>query len=152
MDVASVYDCSIVYLPKVHNRAGNLTALENGVHIPFSIRRVYYLYDIPGGAERGGHAHKNLQQFVIAISGAFDVLIDDGLSKRVVHLDRPYIGLHIVSGIWRELVNFCSGAICMVLASDKYLEDDYIRDYGLFLAYRSGCKGMTGASGPETPE
>lgn len=129
---STVYNCSIIQLPKIHNRAGNLTALENNQNIPFEVRRVYYLYDIPGGEDRGGHAHHNLQQFVIAVSGAFDVLLDDGMNKKIIHLDRPYIGLHIVPGIWRELLNFSSGAICLVLASEKYQESDYVREYSEF--------------------
>jgi hypothetical protein len=131
----SVYECNIVYLPKIHNEAGNITALENQKNIPFDVRRVYYLYDVPGGAERGGHGHKNLQQFIVALSGSFDVLLDDGTNKKVVHLDRPYIGLHIMPGMWRELLNFSSGAICLVLASTLYEEDDYIREYDDFTAY-----------------
>jgi hypothetical protein len=133
--ISSVYECSIVHLPKIHNAAGNLTPLENLKNIPFEIKRVYYLYDVPGGAERGGHGHKNLQQFIIALSGSFDVLIDDGTNKKVVHLDRPYIGLHINPGIWRELLNFSSGAICLVLASEKYDELDYLRNYETFKNY-----------------
>jgi len=131
----SVYECSIVHLPKIHNEAGNLTALENQKSIPFDVKRVYYLYDVPGGAERGGHGHKNLQQFIISLSGSFDVLIDDGTNKKVVHLDRPYIGLHIIPGIWRELLNFSSGAICLVLASEKYDETDYIRDFEVYKSF-----------------
>lgn len=131
----SVYDCCIVHLPKIHNEAGNITALENNRSIPFEVKRVYYLYDVPGGAERGGHGHKNLQQFIIALSGSFDVLIDDGVNKKVVHLDRPYIGFHMVPGIWRELMNFSSGAICLVLASEKYDEADYLRTYEAFIEY-----------------
>ena len=131
----SVYECSIIHLPKVHNQAGNLTSLENNKNIPFDVRRVYYLYDVPGGAERGGHAHKKLEQFIISLSGSFDVLINDGINKKVVRLDRPYIGLHIIPGIWRELLNFSSGAICLVLASEKYEEADYIRDYETFKTY-----------------
>ncbi len=131
-NLSTVYNCSIVYLPKINNRAGNLTALENYINIPFDIKRIYYLYDVPGGAERGGHAHKELQQFIIPASGSFDVLIDDGINKKLIHLDRPYYGLHIVPGIWRELLNFSSGSICLVLASEKYSEDDYIRDYIIF--------------------
>lgn len=131
----SIYNCSIVKLPKVHNRAGNITALENNKNLPFEVKRIYYLYDIPGGEDRGGHAHKELQQYIIAVSGAFDILIDDGTNKKVIHLDRPDIGLHIVSGIWRELVNFSSGAVCLVLASHKYNEHDYLRDYNDFLNY-----------------
>lgn len=129
---SSVYDCSIVHLDRVHNRAGNITALENNRSIPFEVRRVYYLYDVPGGEERGGHAHYELQQFVVAVSGAFDVLLDDGINKKVVHLDRPFIGLHVTTGIWRELLNFSSGSVCLVLASHKYDEHDYIRDYDKF--------------------
>jgi hypothetical protein len=131
----SAYECNIVYLPKIHNEAGNITALENRKNIPFDVKRVYYLYDVPGGAERGGHGHKNLQQFIIALSGSFDVLLDDGTNKKIVHLDRPYIGLHIIPGIWRELLNFSSGAICLVLASSLYDTDDYIRDYEHYTEY-----------------
>jgi hypothetical protein len=129
----SIYHCNIVHLPKEHNRAGNLTALENGITIPFDIKRVYYLYDIPGGEARGGHAHKELEQFMIAVSGAFDISLDDSINRKVVHLDRPYIGLHIVPGIWRELSNFSSGAICLVLASHLYEEGDYLRDYSKYI-------------------
>ena len=121
-----------MHLARVHNRAGNITALENGVSIPFDVKRVYYLYDVPGGEERGGHAHYELQQFVVAVSGAFDVLLDDGINKKVVHLDRPFVGLHITTGIWRELLNFSSGSVCLVLASHRYDESDYIRDYDFF--------------------
>jgi hypothetical protein len=125
----TIYNCSIIQLPKVHNRAGNITALENNITVPFEVKRVYYLYDIPGGEDRGGHAHKELQQFIIAVSGAFDVLLNDGTNKKIVHLDRPYIALQIVPGIWRELLNFSSGSVCLVLASHKYDEKDYIREY-----------------------
>lgn len=129
----TIYNCSIVQLPKIQNRAGNLTSLENNINIPFEVKRVYYLYDIPGGEERGGHAHHNLQQFIIAVSGSFDVLIDDGVNKKVIHLDRPFIGLHIIPGIWREMFNFSSGCVALVLASHLYDEEDYIRDYNKFL-------------------
>jgi hypothetical protein len=131
----SVYNCSIIELPKVHNRAGNITALENLKNVPFEVKRVYYLYDVPGGEGRGGHAHKELEQFIIAVSGAFDVLLDDGTNKKIVHLDRSFYGLHVVPGIWRELLSFSSGAICLVLASHLYSEDDYIRDYHKFLNF-----------------
>ena len=134
---STVYDCCLIHLPKTHNRAGNITALENLVNVPFDVRRVYYLYDVPGGADRGGHAHKELQQFIVALSGSFEVVIDDGINKKVVHLDRPYHGLHIVPGIWRELINFSSGAICLVLASHPYSEEDYIRTYEQFKQLRA---------------
>ncbi len=133
---SSIYNCSILQLPKIHNRAGNITALENNIHLPFDVRRVYYLYDVPAGEERGGHAHRELQQIVVAASGAFDVLLNDGVNKKVVHLDRPFIGLHIIPGIWRELLNFSAGAVCLVLASHTYDEKDYIRDYPNFLEYK----------------
>lgn len=133
---SSIYNCSILQLPKIHNRAGNITALENNIHLPFDVKRVYYLYDVPAGEERGGHAHRELQQIVIAVSGAFDVLLNDGTNKKIVHLDRPFIGLHIVPGIWRELLNFSSGAVCLVLASLKYDENDYVRNYNDFLSYK----------------
>ena len=133
---SSIYNCSILQLPKIHNRAGNITALENNIHLPFEVKRVYYLYDVPTGEERGGHAHQELQQIVVAASGAFDVFLNDGMNKKIVHLDRPFIGLHIVPGIWRELLNFSSGAVCLVLASHKYDEKDYIRDYSNFLEYK----------------
>lgn len=124
-------------LPKIHNRAGNITALENQLNLPFEVKRVYYLYDVPGGADRGGHAHRELQQYIIAVSGAFDILLDDGINKKIFHLDRPYLGLHIVQGIWRELLNFSSGAICLVLASETFNENDYVRDYKCFSEYKS---------------
>jgi len=132
----NIYNCSILQLPKIHNRAGNITALENNIHVPFDVKRVYYLYDVPAGEERGGHAHRELQQIVIAASGAFDVLLDDGVNKKIVHLDRPFMGLHIIPGIWRELLNFSSGAVCLVLASHIYDEKDYIRVYQDFLKYK----------------
>lgn len=129
---SSVNDCEEYLLPQIHNIAGNLTALNNNDDIPFSIKRAYYLYDVPAGAERGGHAHKNLYQFVIAAGGSFDVVIDDGENRRTVRLDRPNRALMIVPGIWREVINFSGGAICMVLASEIYIEDDYIREYNDF--------------------
>ena len=134
---SSVYQCSIVELPKIHNRAGNITAIENQLHAPFDIKRVYYLYDVPGGEDRGGHGHRTLQQFIVAVSGAFDVKLDDGVNKKIVHLDRPYMGLHVIPGIWRELLNFSSGAICLVLASDLYTNADYIRDKDEFIKFKT---------------
>jgi hypothetical protein len=128
----TVHDCHLIHFPKVHNRAGNITAIQNNIEVPFSIKRVYYLYDVPGGESRGAHAHKNLQQVIIAASGSFDVTLDDGLNKKTVQLNRPYFGLHIYPGMWREINNFSSGAVCLVLASDVYSEDDYIREYEEF--------------------
>jgi len=133
MKVNTVYDCSVIEMDKHHNELGNITVIENSKTIPFDVNRVYYLYDIPGGEERGGHAHKELRQLLIAASGSFDVVLNDGNVKRTVTLNRPYYGLLIVPGIWRELNNFSSGAICLVLASEKYSENDYIRDYSEFL-------------------
>ena len=128
----TIYDCPVMELPKIHNRAGNITALNAVENIPFDIERVYYLYDVPGGETRGGHAHKGLQQLLVAASGSFDILLDDGKNRKMVSLNRPYFGLYLVPGIWRELVNFSSGAICLVLTSQKYDETDYIRDYDAF--------------------
>jgi len=124
-----VFNCSILKLPKIHNRAGNITAIEENINIPFDIKRIYYLYDIPGGESRGGHAHKILKQLLVAVNGSFDVLLDDGINKKSYTLNQSYNGLYIVSGIWRELSNFSSGAICLVLASDVYDKNDYIRNY-----------------------
>ena len=133
---STIYDCSIIHLSKIHNRAGNITSIENSKDIPFNVKRVYYLYDVPGGEGRGGHAHKRLKQLVIAASGSFDVLLDDGKNKKVVNLNRSYFGLYIVPGLWRELLNFSSGSICLVLASDIYIESDYIRSYNQFKEYK----------------
>lgn len=138
----TIYNCNIFQLPKIHNRAGNITALENNITIPFDIKRVYYLYDIPGGVDRGGHAHKKLIQFVLSVSGSFDVLIDDGTNKKIIHLDRPNIGLQIIPGIWRELMNFSSGSVCLVLASEQYDENDYIRNYVNFLNMKKYYKNV----------
>lgn len=124
--------CKKTDLPRINDPRGNLTFIEGGRHVPFDIRRVYYLYDVPGGAERGGHAHKNLHQLIVAMSGSFDVHLDDGLNKKTIHLNRSYIGLYICPMIWREIDNFSSGAVCMVLASAPYDETDYYRDYPEF--------------------
>jgi len=130
----SIELCQVEPLPKITDPRGNLTFIESNRHVPFDISRVYYLYDVPGGSERGGHAHKALHQFIIAISGSFDVHIDDGVSTKKIQLNRSYEGLYVCPMIWREIDNFSSGAVCMVLASDYYDEEDYYRDYGAFLA------------------
>ncbi len=125
----SIHDCTVISLPKITDPRGNLTFIEGHNHVPFAIERVYYLYDVPGGADRGGHAHKQLQQLIIAISGSFDVVLDDGMERKKVQLNRSYNGLLIRSMIWREIENFSSGAVCLVLASRPYEEEDYYRDY-----------------------
>lgn len=125
----TVFDCPIIYLPKNGDRNGNITSVNNMSEIPFNINRVFYLYDIPGGESRGAHAHKECHQFLIAASGSFEVLLDDGKVQRIVQLNRPNMGLHIPPGIWASEINFSSGSICLVLASHPYSEADYIRDY-----------------------
>ena len=137
MNQSTVYDCEVLPLSKIHNRAGNITIVEGNVNVPFSIRRIYYLYDIPGGESRGGHAHKELYQLIVAASGSFDVLLDDGVNKKVIKLNRPDYGLLVVPGIWRELFEFSSGSVCLVLASEKYDEDDYLREYDYFKIWKS---------------
>jgi len=134
---STIYNCSVIELNKIHNRSGNITVVEGDLNIPFNIERIYYLYDVPGGSERGGHAHKELQQLIVAASGCFDVVLDDGRNKKVIELNRPNFGLLVVPGIWRELINFSSGAICLVLASHKYNELDYIREYADFVKFKS---------------
>lgn len=124
--------CRLIEFPKVPEPRGNLTFIEGSTHIPFDIARVYYLYDVPGGESRGGHAHKDLYQVIIAINGSFDVELDDGAGRRTFRLSRANQGLYLVPGIWRELTNFTSGSVCLVLASMPYLESDYYRDYDLF--------------------
>jgi hypothetical protein len=134
-----INDCQIIDLPKITDPRGNLTFIEGGGrHVPFDIKRVYYLYDVPGGAERGGHGHKGLHQLIIAMSGSFDVLLDDGYEKKRFHLNRSYYGLYVCPMIWRELDNFSSGSVCMVLASNLYDEDDYYRDYASFIEAARG--------------
>lgn len=125
--------CRVIDLPKITDPRGNLSFIEGGRHIPFEIKRVYYLYDVPGGSDRGSHAHKNLHQFIVAMSGSFDVVLDDGVQKKRFHLNRSYYGLYVCPMMWRYLDNFSSGAVCMVLASAHYDESDYIRDYDEFL-------------------
>ncbi len=133
----SVYDCSIIELPKitVGERKGNLTVACNNENIPFDVKRIYYSYDIPGGESRGAHAHKECHQFLIAASGSFEVVLDDGKNKRTVLLNRPFYGLHVPPGIWASEQGFSSGAICLVLASHGYQAEDYIRDYNVFLEF-----------------
>jgi len=134
--VTTVFDCSVLTLPRIASPSGNLTPVYGGVHVPFDIERVYYLYDVPGGESRGGHAHIELEQLIVAASGSFEVILDDGRTRRSVFLNRPYQALHVKPMIWRELVDFSSGGICMVLASMPYLEADYIRDYEDFLGMK----------------
>ena len=134
----NVYDCSMLELSKHHSeRKGNITVVQNGITIPFDVKRVYYLYDVPGGESRGAHAHKELSQLIVAASGSFRVTLDDGNVKRSFILNRPYQALFVKPGIWRDLDDFSSGAVCMVLASDVYKTDDYIRNYSDFLEYRN---------------
>ena len=133
----NVKDCMVVELDKHHSdRKGNLTVVENGVTLPFDVKRVYYLYDVPGGESRGSHAHRELEQLIVAASGSFTVTLDDGASKRSFFLNRPYQGLYVKPGLWRDLDNFSSGAVCLVLASEVYDASDYIRDYEEFLKFR----------------
>ena len=136
----SIDKCEIIQLPQITDARGNLSFIEGGRHVPFDIARVYYLYDVPGGAERGGHAHKGLHQLIIAMSGSFDVVLDDGVSKKRHHLNRSNMGLYVCPMIWRELDNFSSGSVCMVLASNKYDEEDYYRNYDEYLAARGVSK------------
>lgn len=136
MKQTTVFDCTLIKLPKNHTVNGNISAVNNFQEVPFDIKRVYYLYDVPGGVARGGHGHKELQQLIIAASGSFDLIVDDGKVKRTFHLNRPYQGVLMPAGLWRELDNFSSGSICLVLASKKYDEEDYIRDYFEFKNYK----------------
>jgi len=133
---SSVFNCTVIELEKIKNRSGNITPITSYENIPFDIKRVYYLYDVPSGEERGGHAHKNLQQLIIAASGSFDVILNDGKNTRTFTLNRPNFGLYVTRGIWRELVNFSSGGVLLVLASEVYDENDYIRDFEIFKSYQ----------------
>lgn len=137
MERYSVENCCLIELDKHHSdRKGNLTVVENGLTLPFDVKRVYYLYDVPGGESRGSHAHRNLEQLIIAASGSFIVTLDDGRQKRRFFLNRPYQGLYVKPGLWRDLDDFSSGAVCMVLASETYEAGDYIRNYNEFLTFR----------------
>jgi len=132
----NVFDCSVIELQKISSRAGNITPVSNGVCIPFDIKRIFYIYDIPGGEDRGAHAHKECHQFLIAASGSFEIELNDGHSKRTISLNRPYYGLHIPPGVWAAEKGFSSGAVCLVLTSHKYNEADYIRDYDDYLEFK----------------
>ncbi len=136
MKRSTVFNCTLLQLPRISTPGGNITAINNGIEIPFDVQRVYYLYDVPGGESRGGHAHKILEQVIIAASGSFDLQIDDGKVKRTFTLSRPYMGVYMPAGLWRELDNFSSGAICLVLASEEYDAADYIREYSEFKNYK----------------
>lgn len=136
MAITSIYDCMLLTLPKNHQMNGNLTSITNSQEVPFDIKRIYYLYDVPGGNSRGGHAHKDLYQIMIALSGSFTVTVDDGMIKRSFQLNQPYQGLLIPPGLWRDLDNFSSGSICMVLASELYDEEDYFRDYENYIQWK----------------
>lgn len=135
--MSNVFDCSVLELPRIQNRAGNITPIENLINIPFKISRVFYIYDIPGGEDRGAHAHKQCHQLLVAASGSFEIELDDGRAKRTVMLNRPFYGLHIPPGIWAAEKGFSSGAICMVLASHKYDENDYLREYTDFIRFKN---------------
>ena len=144
----ALVDCRTLELPRIQDPRGNLTFVESSRQIPFEIRRVYYLYDVPGGSERGGHAHLALHQCVIAMSGSFDIVLDDGFDKKRIHLNRSYLGLYLPPMIWRELDNFSSGSVCMVLASEVYDEADYLRDYSDFMVQVHGARRRGIASLP----
>ncbi len=132
----SINDCKVMELGQIGDRNGHITVVTNNTEIPFEIKRVFYLYDIPGGESRGAHAHKECHQLLVAVSGAFEVVIDDGKNKRSIHLNNPKTGLHIVPGIWASEVNFSSGSVCLVLASHPYQEEDYIREYSQYITYK----------------
>lgn len=140
IQLPSIFDCQIFELPKINNRAGNITPIEGIKNIPFQMRRIFYIYDIPGGEGRGAHAHKKCHQFIISASGAFDVLLDDGKNKKIVTLNRPNYGLHVPPLMWASEFGFSSGAICLVLASNLYDENDYLREYSQFKEFRDSYK------------
>lgn len=144
--------CKVIDLPKISDARGNLTFIEENRHFPFDIKRVYYLYDVPGGAERGGHAHKEMHQMIIAMSGSFDVVLDDGAAKRRVHLNRSYHGLYVCPMVWRELDNFSSGAVCLSLASNYFDENDYYREYSDFIRAVRDERGHGQTPAPDPPE
>lgn len=132
----TIFDCSVIELPKIENRAGNISIVENSYNIPFDVKRVFYIYDIPGGKDRGSHAHKECHQFLVAVSGSFEVELNDGVNKRTVLLNRPNVGLHILPGIWAGEKSFSSGSVCLVMTSHKYLEEDYIRDFSAYIKFK----------------
>ena len=136
IELPTIFDCAVITLPSIKNRAGNITPVHNSAEIPFDIKRIFYLYDVPGGESRGAHAHKECHQFLIAAGGSFEVLLDDGKSQKVIQLNRPYMGLHIPPMIWASEINFSSGSICLSLASHLYNENDYIREYSKYLNFR----------------
>ena len=142
----NISDCNIIDLPKIENRAGNISIAENDTALPFNVKRVFYIYDIPGGQDRGAHAHKNCHQFIVALSGAFEVDVDDGTNKKTIPLNRPYTGLHIPPGIWAAEKGFSSGSVCMVLASELYDEEDYIREYEDFKKFINHDPSLGGSS------
>jgi len=137
MNITSIKDTYIVELNKIHSRAGNITVIGKDFYIPFTVKRIYYLYDVPSGSDRGAHAHKALKHFMVAASGCFDVILNDGKNRKAVQLNRPNYGLYIPPGIWVEVINFSSGAISLNLVSEKYDEDDYLRDYEQFLKFKN---------------
>lgn len=142
MTINSVNNCQIINLKKIENRRGNLTPVENGIDIPFDVERVYYLYDVPGGETRGGHAHKDLQQFIVAVAGSFDVILDDGVERKTIKMNRSSYGLFVPKMIWREIVNFSTGAICLVLASLPYMEEEYLRSFDKFIELKKATEDL----------
>jgi hypothetical protein len=136
MKTTKTNDCNLITIDQIGDRRGHISVVENNKEVPFEVKRIYYLYDVPSGEERGGHAHKDLKQLIIAVCGSFDVIVGDGETEKTFSLNRPNKGLYFTSGLWRKINNFSSGAICLVLASHKYDEKDYIRNYNEFLSYK----------------